>query len=95
MVIFISGPSTIGKNPLIDAVRCEYNYSFVVPWTTRNMRKEEDGIGDYHFVTKETFKNNILNNTIAEWDYVLANYYGFSDFNVNMKNSDAPVNRKS
>lgn len=82
-MIFISGPSTVGKNPLIDVIRREYNYNFVVPWTTRKMRREENGIDDYHFVSKYDFKNNIANNIITEWDYVLANYYGFSDFNAN------------
>lgn len=84
-MIFISGPSTVGKNPLIKAICQEYDYTYVVPWTTRNMRKEENGKDDYHFISKDDFKNNIANNLITEWDYVLANYYGYSDFNASSK----------
>lgn len=84
-MIFISGPSTVGKNPLINAILREYDYNYVVPWTTRNMRKEENGIDDYHFVSKDDFKNKVANNTITEWDYVLANYYGFSAFDASSK----------
>lgn len=82
-MIFISGPSTIGKNPLIEELCRKYNYNFLIPWTTRNKRKEENGINDYHFISKSDFKNKINNGDIFEWDYALSNYYGYSNFDIN------------
>ncbi|MBQ8010528.1 MAG: hypothetical protein IJ265_03140 [Oscillospiraceae bacterium] len=84
-MIFISGPSTVGKNPLIESICKTYNYNFLVPWTTRKMRQEENGINDYHFVSKEEFKSAVINNTIEEWDYALSNYYGFGLFDARSK----------
>lgn len=77
-MIYISGPSTIGKNPLISLLCNKYDYNYFVPWSSRKMRKDENGITDYHFVSKEQFQEMIRNEFIDEWDYVLSNYYGFS-----------------
>lgn len=81
-MIFISGPSTVGKNPLINAICEKYNYIYHVPWSSRKIRKEENGISDYHFVTKEEFRDKIADNTIVEWDYALSNYYGYTMFDA-------------
>lgn len=86
-MILISGPSTIGKNPLIEKMCSYFNCRFIVPWTTRPMRKEENGKTDYHFVSNEMFQSYILNGKIIEWDFVLSNYYGFSDLEINTTNS--------
>lgn len=80
-MLIISGPSTIGKNPLIYKI-CElYGYEYIIPYTTRLIRKEEQQGKDYFFIAKEEFQEKIKNNEMIEWDYALNNYYGFS-FNV-------------
>lgn len=81
-MIIISGPSTIGKNPLIERICKNYGYEFIVPFTTRTKRTEEVLESDYHFISKDDFKEKILNKEIVEWDYCLSNYYGYSYFNV-------------
>lgn len=81
-MIIISGPSTIGKNPLINRICKEYGFTYIVPWTTRAKRKEENGKDDYHFITKDLFQRKILEASIMEWDYCLSNYYGYSSFNI-------------
>lgn len=82
-MIIVSGPSTVGKNPLIYKI-CElYDYSFVVPYTTRKIRKEETAGKDYSFVPVIEFQRLIANGIINEWDYTLQEYYGYSfDFSV-------------
>jgi guanylate kinase len=85
-MVIISGPSTIGKNPLIYRICEEFDYHFEVPWTTRKMRKEEKDKIDYHFIHQTEFQQKIKNNEMNYWDYCLGNYYGFSTFNF-LKNN--------
>ena len=77
-MVIISGPSTIGKNPLIYRA-CElYNLNFVTPCTTREIRQEEKNGNDYIFLLKEQFQSKIKSREITEWDYCLNNYYGYT-----------------
>lgn len=76
-MIIISGPSTVGKNPLIYKA-CElYNLSYVTPCTTRLMRCEEVDGKDYYFLAQSEFQTKIKLGRITEWDYCLNNYYGY------------------
>lgn len=76
-MIIVSGPSTVGKNPLIYKI-CEiYDYKYVRPCTTRAIRSEEINGKDYDFFTKSEFQLKIQNREIVEWDYCLENYYGY------------------
>jgi Guanylate kinase len=84
-MIILSGPSTIGKNPLIESVCNQFNYKFIVPVTTRTNRPNEENAKDYFFLGKETFKQEITDKKICEWDYCLSNYYGFYKFNPKEK----------
>jgi len=81
-MIILSGPSSIGKNPLIELVCNQFDYDFIVPITTREIRAAEENTKDYFFINKETFKQEIEYNKIFEWDYCLSNYYGFYKFNL-------------
>lgn len=81
-MIIISGPSTIGKNPLIYHVCEHYDYKFIVPCTTRDIRYEECNHIDYHFLSKDEFKKKIHSKDMLEWDYCLSNYYGYSYFDI-------------
>jgi len=76
-MIIISGPSTIGKNPLIENICQETNFDFITPVTTRNARSEETNGIDYFFINQADFKKEIIRNSFLEWDYCLSNYYGF------------------
>lgn len=76
-MIMISGPSTVGKNPLIYAICKTYGFKYITPCTTRKIRKEETNGFDYIFLTKQEFQNEISKSTIKEWDYCLNNYYGY------------------
>ena len=81
-MIILSGPSTIGKNPLINEICNQFNYNFIIPTTTRKARTEEENGVDYFFRSKAEFRELITNRTIIEWDYTLGNYYGYEyDFN--------------
>ncbi|RDD30473.1 hypothetical protein CR161_06970 [Prosthecochloris sp. ZM] len=76
-MIIISGPSTVGKNPLIEHICQTTIFNFVTPVTTRKARNTEtDGV-DYFFLSQKEFKDQIIQNLLFEWDYCLSNYYGF------------------
>lgn len=77
-MVIISGPSTVGKNPLIYKICDELDFEYVVPCTTRKRRTEEVDGKDYIFLTKEEFQSKIIKNSILEWDYCLDNYYGYA-----------------
>lgn len=76
-MIIVSGPSTVGKNPLVYKICEAYNYSYVLPATTRPIRDEEKTGIDYMFLSKLDFQTKINQHIIAEWDYCLGNYYGY------------------
>eukprot|EP01084_Bolivina_argentea_P217834 369787_1 len=76
----IVGPSGVGKQTLILALKARYPdiFGFSVSHTTRNPRtKEKNGV-DYHFVSKEEFKCKENNNEFIETLTYCDNYYGTS-----------------
>ena len=77
-MIIISGPSTVGKNPLIYEACNQFNLEFIIPYTTRSIRTEEINGTDYFFLTKKEFQSEIKSKIITEWDYCLDNYYGYA-----------------
>lgn len=81
-MIIISGPSTIGKNPLIYKLCQLYDLDYIVPSTTRAPRTEERNGVDYCFWEIDKFQEMIRNNRITFWDYCLDNYYGYTEFPV-------------
>ncbi len=86
-MIIVSGPSTIGKNPFIYHVCSLYGFRYVVPYTTRTIRKEERDGKDYHFLSKNSFQSMILDGRMTEWDYSLNNYYGYDFAFPGLKNN--------
>jgi guanylate kinase len=80
-MIIISGPSTIGKNPLIEIICKNYKAEFITPVTTRLKRDEENNTVDYYFISKLKFLNQIKSDSFIEWDFNLSNLYGFYFFN--------------
>ena len=83
MLIIISGPSGVGKDTIIDALRRreretgrEGDRHYVVTCTTRAPRNgERDGI-DYHFVTRDEFLRIHADRGFLEANEVHGNWYG-------------------
>ena len=79
MLVIISGPSGVGKDTIIDALkrrehRPEYHY--VITCTTRAMRPgEADGV-DYHFLDREAFAAQRAAGEFLEANNVHGNWYG-------------------
>ena len=76
-MIIISGPSTVGKNPFISHACSLFGLQYIIPYTTRPIRKEERNGRDYYFLSKVSFQSMILDGRMSEWDYSLRNYYGY------------------
>ena len=76
-LIIISGPSGAGKSTIVRALMAQSPGAFFsVSATTRAIRPgEEDGV-DYHFVTREAFRELIRTDGLLEWAEYVGNYYG-------------------
>jgi guanylate kinase len=77
LFIVISGPSGVGKDAVLDAMkRMRYPLYFAVTATTRPQRQgETDGV-DYHFVSKAEFERMREKGELLEWANVYGNLYG-------------------
>jgi guanylate kinase len=74
-----SGPSGVGKNTIINALRAleVFNHNFFsVSWTTRSPRPGEVHCVDYIFVTRTEFEAGIANGEFLEYAKVGDSYYG-------------------
>ena len=77
-VVIISGPSGVGKDTIIEAMRRtpRTDRHYVVTCTTRDKRwYEEDGV-DYHFLTIEAFQELRERGGFLEASEVHGNWYG-------------------
>jgi len=79
ILVIISGPSGVGKDTIIDALKERHHdpdYHYVVTCTTRATRPGEvDGI-DYHFLDRETFAAQRAAGEFLEASEVHENWYG-------------------
>jgi guanylate kinase len=79
MLVIISGPSGVGKDTIIDALRRrphDPEYHYVVTCTTRAMRPGEvDGV-DYHFLSAATFAAQRAAGEFLEATRNYKNWYG-------------------
>ncbi|NLA71880.1 MAG: guanylate kinase [Clostridiaceae bacterium] len=77
LLVVLTGPSGVGKNSIIDALREEDPRFFhSVSMTTRQPRKgEHNGIA-YHFTTKDRFEELTRRGDILEYDTYCGEYYG-------------------
>ena len=78
-LVIISGPSGVGKTTLYRSVLKRFSdMLYSVSYTTRTPRDgEKDGV-DYHFISKDEFKEKIEKGKWAEWAKVHDHYYGTS-----------------
>ncbi len=79
LLVIISGPSGVGKDTIIDAMRRrphDRDYHYVVTCTTRARRPGEvDGV-DYHFLDRATFDAWREAGEFLEANFVHDNWYG-------------------
>ena len=79
MLVIISGPSGVGKDTIIDALRLrphEPEYHYVVTCTTRAPRPGEvDGVS-YHFIDRARFERLEADGALLEANQVHDNWYG-------------------
>src|SRR3954462_14321171 len=77
MLLIVSGPSGVGKSRLIELAVAEVGFKRIVPFTTRAPRAEEREGHDDVFVSREEFQNGVRQGRFFDWDYTIANYYGY------------------
>tara|TARA_B100000945_G_scaffold315187_1_gene314006 strand:- start:1105 stop:1680 length:576 start_codon:yes stop_codon:yes gene_type:complete len=89
LMLVLSSPSGAGKTTLSKKIQQSDNsFKISVSHTTRKARPNEvDGV-DYHFVTKEKFKELLSKNVFYEYTEIFGNYYGTSKSSVNEIISD-------
>ena len=77
IMVILSSPSGVGKTTLTKKIQQKYpSFKICVSYTTRSPRSNEvEGI-DYHFVSKEKFKQLISENKFYEYAKIFNNYYG-------------------
>lgn len=77
MILVISGPSSVGKTKVIRALLAlNERYSYVVSYTSRLRRMDENEGRDYFFISKEEFKRKIINRDFLQWKKNHSEYYG-------------------
>ena len=83
VLIILSGPSGAGKGTICKALLEKSDNLFLsVSATTRKPRAGElDGI-NYHFISKEDFKDRIAQDGFIEYAEVYGNFYGTPQANV-------------
>ncbi len=75
-IIFISGPSGVGKGTLINALRERHpEYLFPPSCTTRSPRPGEVEGKTYHFISQEQFKAKIDSEELLEYACVHGEHY--------------------
>ncbi len=79
MLVIISGPSGVGKDTIIDALRArprDPDYHYVVTCTTRARRPGEVAGVDYEFLDRATFEAQRAAGEFLEASNVHGNWYG-------------------
>ena len=79
MMFVLSSPSGAGKTTLTKKIAEQNaNFSISISHTTRKPRPSEINGKDYHFVSREEFKNLTNKNNFFEYANIFDNYYGTS-----------------
>src|SRR5690554_1862766 len=82
-MIVIIGASASGKTEIAKLLQNNYKYQKCITTTTRDKRHNEVDNIDYHFISKEEFKNKLENNEFVEHTLYNDNYYGINKKDVN------------
>jgi guanylate kinase len=74
-LLVVSGPSGVGKSTITNRLRADNRFWISVSVTTRQIRTNEVGGVDYHFVSDERFNEMIESKEFLEWaDFAGAKY---------------------
>ena len=74
-LLVVSGPSGVGKSTITNRLRADNRFWISVSATTRQIRTNEVGGVDYHFVSDERFNEMIESKEFLEWaDFAGAKY---------------------
>ena len=86
IMVILSSPSGAGKTTITKKIQQKYNsFKISVSHTTRKARPNEvDGV-DYHFVSKDEFKELINKDAFYEHSQIFGNFYGTSKSYVKQK----------
>ncbi len=77
LLIILTGPSGVGKDTVLNRLKeTEPSIFHVTTMTTRSIRASEQNDREYHFTTREKFRELIENNLMLEWAEVYGNLYG-------------------
>ena len=77
IMVILSSPSGVGKTTLTKKIHQKYpNFKISVSHTTRKPRSNEVNGIDYHFISKENFKELISKKKFYEYAKIFENYYG-------------------
>ena len=77
LLIVLSGPSGVGKGTIAKLlIERNKNLLLSISCTTRNPREGEVHGREYYFITREEFKNRVLNEGFLEYSEHFENCYG-------------------
>jgi guanylate kinase len=83
IMVILSSPSGAGKTTITKKIQQKYQtFKISVSHTTRKPRPNEVNGVDYHFVSKEKFKELIDDKKFYEYAKIFENYYGTSKNSV-------------
>ena len=83
IMVILSSPSGVGKTTITKKIQQKYNkFKISVSHTTRKARPNEINGIDYHFVSKDKFKEMQKNNEFYEFAEIFDNFYGTSKKSV-------------
>ena len=86
MLVILSGVSGAGKDTIKkELIKRMDNVISLPSYTSRKPRPDEEEGVQYHFISKEEFKEKIKNNEFYEYDLHHENYYGTSKKLMNEK----------
>ena len=73
----LSGPSGVGKDAVIEAIRARASWIWLsVSMTTRRKRDYEVDRKHYHFVSRSEFEHEVQLGNMLEWAQFAGNLYG-------------------
>ncbi len=89
LMLVLSSPSGAGKTTLTKKIQeSDSSFQVSISHTTRKARPNEvDGV-DYHFVSREKFKQLIDQKAFYEYAKIFDNYYGTSKSSINKITGD-------
>ncbi len=75
-MILLVGPSASGKTEIGKILSKKFGYEKLITYTTREKRFNEINDIDYHFISRESFINQMNNNFYFETIFYNNNFYG-------------------